>query len=302
MSLTPEQIYENFKAGYGGQGLSQASAIVTDLAAKYQERADAITALTGRMESAWQGESAGAAQRGAGPLAVQHAMAAPEMKTAQDLTTRQVESFDHANNSVVEVPPRPDKLNPFDFLNDGKRGTYESKLGEHSAAAENNVAVMRSYGDASTYNTGGMPESYGTILADEATVTVGQPTEPGHRVGGFTYEDRGTTSDNTGTRSTDSTGTDGRGSHGQVSVNPVDTGTTGTKAAGFDGGPTQPTTTVQPGTTNTGGPTTSGPGLGGGPVLTGGRPGTGPGLPGTGRGTSFPPGSRAGGGDTGGRG
>lgn len=183
--MDAQQIYDNFQTGVGGNGLSQAAAVVKELVAAYEERADSITQLTGRMESAWQGDAAGAAQRGAGPLAVEHALAAPDMNVAQDLSNRQVGSFDQARTAVTPVPPMPDKPSAWEnvtSLGDADR-TYEGKLGEHNAAAENNVSVMRSYADASDHNAGGMPSSYGTLLVDESGVSVAQP--PGDRAGGF---------------------------------------------------------------------------------------------------------------------
>ncbi|MGQ0838896.1 hypothetical protein [Actinokineospora sp.] len=188
--MSAEQIYRNFRDGAGGTGLEQAAAIVRELAEAYERRADSITRLTGRMESVWQGDAAGAAQRGAGPLAVEHALAAPDMTTAQDLTSRQVGSFDHARNSVVPVPPMPDKPSPWENLRTlgGANDTYEDKLGEHNAAAEHNVAVMRGYADASDHNTGAIPTSYGSLLADEASVAVAAPATSDGRVGGFLNE------------------------------------------------------------------------------------------------------------------
>lgn len=183
--MDAQQIYDNFQTGVGGNGLSQAAAVVKELVAAYEERADSITQLTGRMESAWRGDAAGAAQRGAGPLAVEHALAAPDMNVAQDLSNRQVGSFDQARTAVTPVPPMPDKPSVWEnvtSLGDADR-TYEGKLSEHNKAAENNVAVMRSYADASDHNVGGMPSSYGTLLADESGVSVAQP--PGDRAGGF---------------------------------------------------------------------------------------------------------------------
>ena len=105
--MTGRKIYENFTNGIGPEGLTGSAAMVNELAAEYNDEGEAIRRLTARMESVWQGDAAGTAQRGAGPLATEHELAAPHMATAQDLDNRQAGSFVDARNAVVPVPPEP---------------------------------------------------------------------------------------------------------------------------------------------------------------------------------------------------
>jgi hypothetical protein len=111
--MTGRKIYENFQNGQGPEGLSGGAGVVNELAAEYEEVGDAIRQLTSKMEGIWQGDAAGAAQRGAGPLAVEHELAGPHLDTAQDLTSRQAGSIADARNAVVPVPPEPTKPDPW---------------------------------------------------------------------------------------------------------------------------------------------------------------------------------------------
>jgi hypothetical protein len=109
--LSGSEIFRNFHGGTGddGRGLSEVARHVGQLADHYERRVGSITQLTTQMESAWEGDAAGAARRGAGPLAVEHARARLDMTTARDLMTGQVTAYDSAKRSVQEVPPTPDK-------------------------------------------------------------------------------------------------------------------------------------------------------------------------------------------------
>jgi hypothetical protein len=134
------------------------------------------------MESAWQGEAAGAAQRGALPLAIEHEQAAPLLFTDHDLFSRQVGSFDDARHRVMPVPPAPDEPSGFEILfSPGELVTYERKLAEHNAAAQHNVDVMDGYEGASSYNGENLPTSYGSLTPDSAGMTVAPASggEPG---------------------------------------------------------------------------------------------------------------------------
>lgn len=181
MFLSGEGIYNNFQQGQGGEKLSSAAALVNELSKLYNEQADEIKKLVGETEAVWKGGASGAAQRGLGPLAVEHALAAPALSSAQDLTNRQVGSFDDAKNRVIPVPPAPEKVDPLAaFMNPGAMVTYGEQLGAHKAAAQHNVDVMRGYENASVYNMN-MPQSYGQITGDQSEIRVATatPVNPG---------------------------------------------------------------------------------------------------------------------------
>lgn len=73
--MNGKDIYENFTNGTGPNGLSGGAAIVNEVAAGYGDHAEAIRRIGERMEAAWQGDAAGAARRGMGPLQVEHELA-----------------------------------------------------------------------------------------------------------------------------------------------------------------------------------------------------------------------------------
>jgi hypothetical protein len=178
MFLSGQEIYENFTNAEGAEGLAQGAATVQRVVAKYNERGDQIKRILGKMDAMWKGDAADAAHRGAGPLAVEHALAAPAMDAAQDLSARQAGSFNDAKNAVIPVPPTPEKVDPLAaFLAPGELVTYQQQLGRHNVAAQHNVDVMRGYENASAYNTN-MPDTYGSITADQAEIRIAQATPP----------------------------------------------------------------------------------------------------------------------------
>lgn len=172
--MTGDDIYRNFHEGKGPGGLNEAAEIVHGIAETYGKRATQIRMLVARMESAWQGDAAGAAYRGAGPLAVEHEMSSTALSTAQDLTCRQAGSFSEAKGRVVPVPPKPELTNPLVVLsNPFAVDDFERQVDEYSAAAQNNVDVMNGYSGASKYNTVNLPTSYGKLSDDHAGIDVG---------------------------------------------------------------------------------------------------------------------------------
>ena len=74
--MTGEQIYHNFHGGTGddGRGLTATAGSVNTVSQAYEDRADSITSSP-RGWSRLAGRRGGAAQRGAGPLAVEHLLA-----------------------------------------------------------------------------------------------------------------------------------------------------------------------------------------------------------------------------------
>jgi hypothetical protein len=175
--MTGQKVYDNFTNGTGPQGLTESATMVRKLAEEYQGEGAAIRQLTAKMESIWRGGAAGAAQRGAGPLATEHELAAPHMGTAQDLNGRQAGSFTDARNAVKPVPPQPTSPDPWVAVNSpGDVTTYRQQVAEYNAANQHNVDVMTGYTAASSFNTKGMPQSYGAIAGDQAAITIGTPT------------------------------------------------------------------------------------------------------------------------------
>ena len=276
---------------------------MNEIAAGYEDRAQQIRALTTRMETAWEGDASGAAQRGASPMSSEHELSGPSLMTMQDLTNRQAESYSNAKNAVVPVPPEPVLLDPMQAMMSGGLTPYEDQLDEHNAAARNNLDAMNRYESASFGNLDGLPPSYGTFVdgttEDPAGLSVSTGGGPGISSGVIDSDDYKTSDDGPGA------GSPGPGTGGDTSgvvagdqpppptgdnrsgtVNPPDTGTT--TPGGLTPGATPPGTPV------IGSPDTgvgagrppggglapgvgvfAGPGLGGG---SGGSLGSGPGA------------------------
>lgn len=291
--MSGQAIYDNFKQGAGGSGMATAAHQIQELVKSYEQRAQSITQLTATMESAWQGDAAGAAQRGAGPLAVEHGVAAPDMNVASNTLTQQVSAFNAANNSVMEIPPQPSKPGLWDNIISfgGASDTYEQQLDRYNAANKHNVAVMTSYEQTTNQNTASMPRSYGSIEPDHSAIGVAQPQPTIYqqqrpnppRPGGGGSGSGGTTwtpssPPGTGGSGSGSGGGTGGGAGGSNGGNGG-----GGSGGGSGGGQTDPDQFVP----TPGGPGRPGPGLP--PGLGGGGPGSGPGGPGFGPGF-LPPG------------
>ncbi len=99
---------------------------------------------------------------------------------------RQVGSFGDAKNSVRPVPPEPAFPDPWMMVTSADVGaTYKGQVAAYNAASQHNVDVMSAYDNASSYNTTRLPSSYGTLLADNASMSVESPRgEPVPRGGG----------------------------------------------------------------------------------------------------------------------
>jgi hypothetical protein len=178
--MTGDEIYHNFTEGPGGGDLSAAAGLIRELQDEHEQEAAEIRSLAVFMESAWQGEAAGAAERGAVPLAVGHEQSAPVLFTDQDLISRQAGSFGDARHRVVPVPPAPEMPPGIGILfQPGALPTYQRQLAEHTAAAESNVDVMTSYEDASAYNTDNLPSSYEPVSPDAVGTGVSSPHDGG---------------------------------------------------------------------------------------------------------------------------
>lgn len=171
VEMSGQEIYDNFHNGVGPEGLATGAAAVKEVAARYRERAQEIHRLTIEMESAWQGDAAGDARRGAGPLLTEHEVASHHLSVSEDLTDRQSGSFFRARNSVVPVPPAPSDVPPWGPLSPGWM-PHKQRVQEHNDAARHNVDVMNVYSGASIYNTDHLPTSYGSLAGDESGAVV----------------------------------------------------------------------------------------------------------------------------------
>jgi hypothetical protein len=187
-SMSGQAIYDNF-VNHSGPGMAELSNSVIGtmrLSASYQDRAALMKSLAAGMEAAWQGDAAGAARRGAGPLAVEHEVAAPQIGDAAISMAQQAAAFETARNSVVPVPDMPEKPGPWDNLISAGQANvfYERKLLAINAANEHNIAVMRAYEDATRQNQAmltGIPQVLNPTNPGNGGEQLQQPGSPGPR-------------------------------------------------------------------------------------------------------------------------
>lgn len=160
-----QAIYENFQKGPGPQSLITSADTVRTVVGEYRALAARVNDLVLELESVWQGAAGEAARRGGRPVVDEHELAAGELSTAEDLTSRQVDSFIDARNRVVPVPPAPTEVRPWVLDSPETAQTFLRQVSAHLTAAQNNVDVMNGYAGASDHNTVHLPRSYGTLTS-----------------------------------------------------------------------------------------------------------------------------------------
>ncbi|GAA4534397.1 WXG100 family type VII secretion target [Amycolatopsis samaneae] len=243
-----KEIYENFTKG-DTKGLRAAADAVADLSSSYMERAQSIKALQDRMKKAWTGDAADAAGAGAGPLEQAFQETAEPLDVTKASVDTQASSFDASGHAVVEVPPKPDKPNPWTTglkaaipiagpsmaMNDVK--SYQQGMQKYNAANENNVRVMDQYSSLTSSTKSALPTDYGVLQSDGAAISVKEPTPPGtvRPLPGKTTE---RTQHTTNEQTTSSGHTPGRTSGDQIGGRPTTpSGTDGPGGTDGTGGP-----------------------------------------------------------------
>ncbi|MEU6646231.1 hypothetical protein ABZ863_27310 [Saccharomonospora sp. NPDC046836] len=315
---SPEQIYIDLTTGPGAETVAAASDGSAAQAELHGEIMDLIAQQHADVASGWQGEAGAGAANAATPVSRVAENAADQLQISHSMLAMQTDVFQHAKNSVVEVPENPSKAefvtSAFPMLTD-----YAAKSAAYQEASENNKHVYEMYYSQSGLVGNTMPTDYSNLLANtdgmEITTTsatvessggrpangipapgatyAGPPPSATAPAGGFVDPDGThalrtrpagrTVSAPAASAESDSTSSSGYvrpGSGG--TTNPIGTGQgPGTTAPQVPGGGTP-----AQGTTGIGGGLYA-PGTGSGPVT--GRPGTGSdtvtGRPGTGSGT-----------------
>ncbi|MFI5606784.1 WXG100 family type VII secretion target [Amycolatopsis sp. NPDC051903] len=296
-----KQIYDNFRTG-NTSGLRAAATQVQQLSSAYLERAQSIKDLQDRMAKSWRGDAADAANAGAGPLEKAFANTADPLDMTNASVEMQASSFEDSSHAVVEVPPKPDKPNPWTtglkaaipiagpFMAAHDQNSYQDKLNEYNAANDTNVRVMDQYNGVTTSTKSVLPTQYGTLESDGAAIRLSTPVPPEHVTlpggGGTTTPGASGTGTTTGHGPATGVQTTGTATHHTTGNHPT-TGGPDTSSTGgthpHPAGPHDPTgtTTTQSSTGGTDTLTPPGPRVPGGPDQS-----FGPGRPG---GTLFVP-------------
>ncbi|UMP05059.1 hypothetical protein [Amycolatopsis sp. EV170708-02-1] len=189
MRVDGKQIFENFTQG-DTRNLRSAADRIAELSDAYVERGMAIKSLQTRMTSSWTGSAADAANAGAGPLEQAFKETAEPLFQTRDSVTTQADSFDDSGQTVVPVPPKPDKPNPWTtglkgaipiagpFMVNNDIKNYQEGVAKHEAANQNNVRVMDQYDSVTSSTSSSLPTDYGVLKNDGANVSVKTPGTP----------------------------------------------------------------------------------------------------------------------------
>jgi len=183
------QIYQNFTAG-DSRSLQAAADVVKQLSDGYKEEAEAIKALQDRMNASWTGDSGAAAAAGPNALAQAFKDSAGPLDVTNGTMDVQSSAFEKSKATVVEVPPAPEKPNPWTtgakaaipFVGPALAASdvksYQEGLAATNAANENNVRVMEQYSNVTGDTRSSLPMDYQPLALDGATVGLA-PAQPG---------------------------------------------------------------------------------------------------------------------------
>jgi hypothetical protein len=167
MAYTAQQIIDLVNKGAGPTGMHSGSDQAAELAALHITIALAMKQLQSDMGEKWQGDAAGQAYAGAGPLIQASQVSGDHLEQAQDLYTGQGSSFSDLQNKVAAVgnlgtKPSDDMFSdtPFSFLS--------NRAAEIDAYNQKSQQVVDGYGvyhAQSTDNSGrwAAPSNYGDL-------------------------------------------------------------------------------------------------------------------------------------------
>jgi hypothetical protein len=172
--LTPAEIYHQLTEGPGSTSMVWEQQKTAQERSEENERAAMIRSLANTITSGWQGTASAGAYGAAMPLAERAFENAAKLDNAQDLLSRQIDSFHTAKNSVVPVGDPPemsiDEKFPFDV-------DHEKAVKEYQDSVQNNIAAFRAYDGASHYNETNLPQEYSNDIRAGGDVSVKGPTD-----------------------------------------------------------------------------------------------------------------------------
>jgi hypothetical protein len=181
MAYTPQQIIDLVNKGDGPTGMYGGSDTAAKLAALHKEIADDMLQLQGGMGEHWQGDAAGQAYAGAGPMVQASQVSGDHLAQAQNLYVGQGSSFNDLHNKVAAVGNIGDKPSD-DLFSDTPFSFMSNRADEISAYNQKAQQVVDGYGlyhGQSTDNSGRWqaPSNYGALGMPPAGGDI-QPTTP----------------------------------------------------------------------------------------------------------------------------
>ncbi|MFD9895569.1 hypothetical protein ACFWY9_40020 [Amycolatopsis sp. NPDC059027] len=177
MAMNGRDIYENFANAPGTTNLEAAKDELADIRIAYATLGQSFAQAAAGLEEHWQGDAAGAAARGAGPLVAAHDQASMKMQTADSLLDNQISSFHRTKNTVKPVPDVPRDPATFGDAGWGKQTgiLFQTQLANDAAA--HNVQLMNQWTRTSSHNGNSMPTDYGKIDPGAFSVSENKGTQ-----------------------------------------------------------------------------------------------------------------------------
>lgn len=149
--LTGHQIYLRIHAGPGAASLTMASDAVEALARRYEQRATRITALSDKMNAAWQGSASDTAQSGMPVLVRLHQDSQKVLETVRTALGQQAGHYGETRGKLENIPetrPVNRMYNPDELAAD-----VAQAAADYNAKAHHNVVVYDQY-VAQSYTNG----------------------------------------------------------------------------------------------------------------------------------------------------
>ncbi|MET9259177.1 hypothetical protein [Amycolatopsis sp. NPDC004079] len=187
-SIDAYTIYDKISKGNtssldGGRGAADS------LKQRHADRSKQIDALNNKMNGAWQGSSAGAAQSGANALKIWHDDSANNLGKSQTFMTNQVDAFHDVHGKVQKLDQNPPEMKWYDHQPFSDK---DDEIDKYNKDSQTNVQAYTAYYGSSSQNAGGMPQYnvwQGNNISDGGTdpgkYGGGPGTGPGGS-GGFT--------------------------------------------------------------------------------------------------------------------
>jgi hypothetical protein len=182
MAYTPQQIIELVNKGDGAPGMYAGSDKAAALAALHVAIAEDMRQLQGAMGEHWQGDAAGQAYAGAGPMVQASQVSGDHLAQAQNLYVGQGSSFNDLHSKVAAVGNLGAKPSD-DLVSDTPLSFMSNRADEIAAYNQKAQQVVDGYGvyhGQSTDNSGRWqaPSNYGELGMPPAGADI-QPATPG---------------------------------------------------------------------------------------------------------------------------
>jgi uncharacterized protein YukE len=183
VALTGHEIYRRIHAGPGAASLTVASGAVEALARRYEQRATRITALSDKMNAAWQGSASDAAQSGMSALVRLHQDSQKVLDTVRAALGQQAGHYGETRGKLENIPetrPVNRMHNPDELAAD-----IAQAAADYNAKAHHNVVVYDQYVAQSYANGRAMGDTPYPAVSTTALPSITVRSSAGPEVSGF---------------------------------------------------------------------------------------------------------------------